>query len=136
MFALDTNTVIYYFKGVGGVAERLLATPPRDVSLPSIVVYELERGVLKSESAKRREQLATFLDAVTILPLGRAEAGAATRVSGALERRGLPIGPLDVLIAGTALAHGATLVTRNLREFSRVEGLELANWYSDPDTRG
>jgi tRNA(fMet)-specific endonuclease VapC len=50
---------------------------------------------------------------------------------GALEARGLPIGPLDVLIAGTALAHGATLVTRNLREFSRVEGLKLENWYDE-----
>ncbi len=133
MFALDTNTVIYYFKGVGGVAERLLATPPYDVALPSIVVYELERGVLKSGSEGRREQFAAFLDAFTILPLGRAEAETAARIGGALELRGLPIGPMDVLIAGTALAHGATLVTRNLREFSRVEGLKLENWYDEAE---
>lgn len=133
MFVLDTNTVIYFFKGVGGIAERLLATPPQDVALPSIVVYQLELGVLKSGSAKRREQFTTFLDAVTILPLGRAEAETAAQVRGALEQRGLPIGPLDVLIAGTALARGATLVTRNLREFRRVEGLNLENWYDEPE---
>jgi tRNA(fMet)-specific endonuclease VapC len=51
VFALDTNTVIYYFKGAGSVAERLLATPPHDVALPGIVVYELERGVLRSGNA-------------------------------------------------------------------------------------
>lgn len=131
MFALDTNTVSYYFRGVGGVAERLLATPPHEVALPSIVVYELERGVLKSGSEKRWEQFAAFLDAFTILPFGRAEAEAAARIRGALEQRGLPIGPMDVLIAGTTLAHGATLVTRNLREFSRVEGLQLVSWYGE-----
>lgn len=133
MFALDTNTVIYYFKGVGGVAERLLTTPRRDVALPGIVVYELERGVLRSESPKRRAQFTAFLDAFAILPLGRTEAEAAAQISGTLERRGLPIGPLDVLIAGTALAHGATLVTRNFREFSRVEGLKLEDWYGAPE---
>lgn len=133
MFVLDTNTVIYFFKGVGGVAERLFATPQHEVALPSVVVYELGRGVLKSGSEKRREQFTTFLDAVTILPLGRSEAETAAQIRGALELRGLPIGPLDVLIAGTALAQGATLVTRNLREFSRVEGLKLENWYDEPE---
>ena len=132
MFALDTNTVISYFKGVGNVAERLLTAPQRDVVLPGIVVYELGRGVLKSQSPKRRTQFAAFVDAFTILPLGRAEAEAAARISAALEQRGLPIGPLDILIAGTSLVHGATLVTRNLREFSRVEGLKLENWYDEP----
>lgn len=132
MFALDTNTVIYYFKGLGGVSGRLLATPPQDVVLPSIVVYELGRGVLKAgNTPKRRDQLSSFLDAFAILPFGRAEGVAAAQVSSVLEARGLPIGPLDVLIAGTALAHGATLVTRNLREFSRVEGLRLTNWYDE-----
>ena len=131
MFALDTNTVIYYFKGLGGVSDRLLATSPREVVIPSIVVYELGRGVLKAGSSKRREQLALFLDAFTILPFGRTEGAAAAQISGELEARGLPIGPLDVLIAGTALAHGSTLVTRNLREFSRVEGLKVISWYDE-----
>jgi tRNA(fMet)-specific endonuclease VapC len=133
VFALDTNTVIYYFKGMGGVAERLLATPPHEVALPSVVVYELERGVLSSKSTKRRAQFSAFLDTFAILPLGRAEAEVAAQLREALEQRGLPIGPLDVLIAGTALAHSATLVTRNLREFSRVTDLKLESWYREPD---
>ena len=129
MFVLDTNAVVHYFKGRGRVAERLLSTPPGDVALPSVVVFELLVGVLRSdEVGKRREQLELFLASVATLPFGYAEAAAA-EVRTDLEARGLPIGPFDVLIAGTALAHHATLVTRNTREFGRVGGLNVENWY-------
>ncbi len=112
------------------MAERLLATPPREVALPSVVVYELEVGIFKSRDAvKRREAFNGFLQHVAVLPFAREEASAAARIRTALEAEGTPIGPLDVLIAGTALAHGATLVTRNVREFARIGGLELENWY-------
>jgi tRNA(fMet)-specific endonuclease VapC len=130
VFVLDTNTIIHYFKGKGQVAERLLAKPPREVALPSVVVYELEVGILKSPDAdKRREAFDGFVQHVTVLPFARKEASAAARIRTALEAEGTPIGPLDVLIAGTALAHGATLVTRNVREFARIGGLQLENWY-------
>jgi tRNA(fMet)-specific endonuclease VapC len=130
VFVLDTNVVIHYFKGQGQVAERLLSTPPNEVALPSIAVFELEVGVLRSDNvARRREQLRLFLEVVATLPFGRAEATAAAQVRAALETQGLPIGPFDVLIAGTALAHHATLVTRNTREFGRVDGLTVENWY-------
>jgi tRNA(fMet)-specific endonuclease VapC len=66
---------------------------------------------------------------LTILPFGSAEARAAARVRSGLERQGLPIGPLDTLIAGTAMAHGLTLVTHNVEEFGRVEGLAIVDWY-------
>lgn len=130
MLALDTNTVIHYFKGAGHVAERLLAVPPNRVALPSVVVYEIEVGILRSgEATKRRRQFGHLLAAVAVLPFGQREAETAARVRGELEAEGTPIGPLDLLIAGTALAHGATLVTRNTGEFSRVPGLGLENWY-------
>lgn len=130
MWALDTNTVIHFFKGQGQVATRLLATPPERVALPSVVVYEIEIGILKSgEATKRRRQFGELLGAVTIFPLTQTEAQTAARIRAGLERQGTPIGPLDLLIAGTALAQGATLVTRNTDEFSRVPGLELENWY-------
>jgi tRNA(fMet)-specific endonuclease VapC len=127
---LDTNTIIHYFKGLGRVAEKLLTTPPRQVKVPSLVVYELEVGIRKaSEPQKRREQLRILLLSVTVLPFHLREAEVAAKVRMELEAKGLPIGPVDVLIAGTALAHGATLITRNTREFERVEGLMVENWY-------
>ena len=130
MFVLDTNAVIHYFKGQGRVAERLLTVSPDEVALPSLVVFELTVGVLRSDNpAGRQAQLELFLGTVTTLPFGRPEAAAAARVRADLEAEGRPIGPYDVLIAGTALAQGAVLVTRNVREFNRVRGLAVENWY-------
>lgn len=130
VIALDTNTVIHYFKGLGNVVENLHATAPANIVVPSVVIHELELGVLKSDNpAKRRQQLHTLLAHLTVLPLGDGEAKTAAQVRSDLEAKGLGIGPLDTLIAGTALHHGAALVTRNIREFGRVDGLKLANWY-------
>ena len=130
MFVLDTNTVLDYFKGRGRVPERLLATPPSEIALPAISAYEVWVGVLGSQNPKRRrEQFEAFLSAVEILPFG-AEAGLrAAELRHSLESAGQAIGPLDTLIAATALAHGGVLVTRNLREFSRVPGLKTVNWH-------
>ena len=129
-FALDTNTVIYFFKGRGRVAETLLGIPPTQVAIPSVVVHEVETGIAKSaEPGKRREQLQALLDAGRVLPFGREEAFRAAGLRAALEREGRPIGPLDTLIAGTALAHDAVLVTHNTAEFTRVPGLRVTDWF-------
>jgi tRNA(fMet)-specific endonuclease VapC len=130
MYVLDTNTVACFFRREGAVAERLLATPPSEIGIPTVVLYELEVGVEKSTSPrKRRAQLARFVQVVEILPFGPGEARAAARIRASLERSGTPIGPLDILIAGTVVARGATLVTRNVREFSRIPDLSVVDWY-------
>lgn len=130
MFALDTNTLIYFFKGVGGVGVRLLATHPGEIVVPIVVLYELQVGIEKSEApAKRMAQLREFLALVTVQPFGITEAESAACVRANLEKLGQSIGPLDTLIAGTALASHATLVTHNIREFSRIPKLEIVDWY-------
>lgn len=130
MYALDTNTLIYFFKGVGRVAEHLLARPPSEIGIPMVVVYEIETGIAKSQQPKsRRRQFDQMLEAVKVLPLDREAAHQAAMLRARLERRGAPIGPLDTLIAGTALAQRATLVTHNTGEFKRVRGLNLVDWY-------
>jgi tRNA(fMet)-specific endonuclease VapC len=130
MYALDTNSVVFFFKGMGRVAERLLAVPPGDVSIPAIVLYELEVGASRSSSPrKRRQQLDALVEAVEILPFGAGEARTAALIRDELERAGTPIGPLETLIAATALHYGATLVTHNPREFQRVKGLKVEDWY-------
>ena len=132
MYSLDTNTVAYFFKGMGGVGTRLLAVPPAEITVSAVVAFELAVGVAKSlEATRRREQLSRFLAAITVVPFRREEAEVAAGVRADLEQRGLPIGPLDVLIAGTALAHGAVLVTRNTRVFARVPGLRVESWYDE-----
>jgi tRNA(fMet)-specific endonuclease VapC len=130
MFLLDTNTLIYFFKGQGKVAEHLFATPPAEVAISAVSFYEIEVGIAKSaQPAKRRRQFDGLLAVVAVVPLDRAAARAAASARADLERRGLPIGPLDNLIAGTALAHHATLVTRNTQEFFRLRDLSIVDWY-------
>jgi len=130
VFALDTNTLIYFFKGVGRVSDHLLATPPGQIMVPSVVLFELEVGIKKSESpTKRRKQLEEFLAVVTVQSFGSVEVQTAATIRADLEKRGKPIGPLDTLIAATALAYKAALVTHNTREFKRVPRLEVVDWY-------
>ncbi len=129
-YLLDTNTVIYFFKGMGQVADNLLKTPPRDIGIPSIVLYELEVGLGKSKApAKRRKQLQTLVSLITVVPFDEQAAECAARIRATLEKSGTPIGPIDNLIAGTALATKATLVTHNIYEFRRIKGLDLVDWF-------
>jgi tRNA(fMet)-specific endonuclease VapC len=129
VFALDTNTLIYFFKGAGRVGERLRNTSPREIGIPAVVLYELEVGVaLSPQRENRRRALDAFLQVTQVLPLDEVAARAAATVRRTLERAGTTIGPLDTLIAGTALAHSAVLVTHNTRAFGRVSGLKLIDW--------
>jgi tRNA(fMet)-specific endonuclease VapC len=130
MFVLDTNSLIDYFKGQGRVAAAVLQTSPRDIAIPSIALYELEVGIAKSASpARRSEQLALFVSVVSVLPFGSQEAKFAARIRADLENRGQMIGPYDVLIAATALANQAILVTHNTKEFGRIRELQIEDWY-------
>jgi len=130
MYALDTNTLIYFFKGAGRVAEHMLARPPSEIGVPMVVVFEIETGIAKSQRPEaRRGQFDQLLEAVNMLPFDRAAARQAASLRARLERHGTPIGPLDTLIAGIALAQRATLVTHNTDEFKRIDGLRLVDWY-------
>ena len=130
MYILDTNTLIYFFKGMGNVADVLLSNPPSSIGIPTVVLFELEAGIAKSVSPKERiSQLDAFTSVVNILPFGIEEVRCSASIRADLERKGTPIGPYDGLIAGTALSNKGILVTRNVKEFERVEGLQVEDWY-------
>lgn len=130
MYVLDTNTLIYFFKGMGNVANRLLTVSPKDIAIPSIVLFELKYGIEKSNAPKKRlAQLAEIVALVQVLTLADKEAQASALIRARLEQQGTPIGPYDVLIAGTAMANHGILVTNNTKEFQRVSELKLDNWY-------
>ena len=127
---LDTNTLIYFFKGMGKVEENLFSHSPRDIFIPSIVIYELQVGIAKSNNPQKREkQLATLLEQVNVIQFEEREAKVSASIQADLEKKRTPIGPLDILIAGSAKAHNLTLVTHNTREFMMVEGLTLQDWF-------
>ena len=130
MYVLDTNTLIYYFKGQGQVAQNLANVSPQEIVVSTIVLFDLQVGIAKSNlPAKRTQQLQQFLSRVNVIPFDRDAALAAATIRAQLEQQGTPIGPIDVLIAGTAVALKATLVTHNVNEFSIVSELAIADWY-------
>ena len=130
MYMLDTNSLIYFFKGMGQIAQNLLSHSPKEIFIPSIAVYELEVGIAKSNNPKKREeQLNLLLEQIEIVDFGKKEAKEAASIRAYLERLGTPIGPMDTLIAGCARANNLILVTRNTKEFARVDGLKVENWF-------
>jgi tRNA(fMet)-specific endonuclease VapC len=132
MLILDSNTISYYFRGDPQVVPRLQALSPVDIGVPAIVEYELHYGLLRlpPEAANPRlTALAALLRPMQVLPFDSECAYHAARIRAELEAAGTPIGPHDTLIAATALRYQATLVTRNVREFSRVQGLQCLNWH-------
>ncbi len=128
MILLDTNTVIYYLKGVEPVIARLHASSRHEVAIPSLTVYEIEYGNRKTGSPRRRAVVSALLGAITHVPFDFDAAQEAAQIRVDLEARGLVIGPMDLLIAGIAVSRGAVLATSNTREFSRVKGLRLTDW--------
>ncbi len=134
MLILDSNTISYYFRGDPQVVPRLQAVAPADLGVPAIVEYELRFGLLRlppEAAAPRLEALAQLLQPMQLLPFDSECAAHAARLRAQLEAAGTPIGPHDTLIAATALRHQGTLVTRNVREFSRAPGLLWLNWHAD-----
>lgn len=129
-YVLDTNTVIYFFKNMGNVAMNLFQLRPEQIAIPAVVLYELQVGILKSNNPNKRiQQLNTLLKQIKVLPFSQQTAFYAAQIRQSLEKKGTPIGNYDVLIAASALETQATLVTHNTREFSRIENLQLTDWF-------
>ncbi|MDO5290543.1 MAG: type II toxin-antitoxin system VapC family toxin [Pseudomonadota bacterium] len=126
----DSNILIYAYRGNTACRQQLARTDRGQLYLSAVVLFELEVGIRKSSNpAALRSFVQGVLARSTFLPLDAESASQAAQVRAQLESTGRPIGPYDLLIAGTALAHGLTLVTHNQREFARVPGLRLADWH-------
>lgn len=127
MYLLDTDTVIDVIRKRRVVAQRLSAVSPEDVAISAMTVSELEFGVLSSpHSAARARDTAAFLEQVTALPFDAAIARRHAILRH--ELRSARIGEADLIIAATAVVSARTLVSSNLREFSRVPGLRVESW--------
>ncbi|WP_449314477.1 type II toxin-antitoxin system tRNA(fMet)-specific endonuclease VapC [Rubneribacter sp.] len=130
MLLLDTCVCIDFLRGAMPNVLALLRThEPSDIAIPTVVEAELKLGALKSAHPDENMALVEqFLVPFESVPFDSAAAAIYARIRADLERRGMCVGPNDLLIAATARAHSATLVTNNVREFKRVEGLRIENW--------
>ena len=126
-FLLDTNAVIALMKGNQRFITQIKQHAPTEICIASITLHELYFGACKSQ--RRAENLARIeLLNLDVLPFDEQDAFSAGEVRANLAAAGTPIGPLDVLIAGVALARGLILVTHNTREFERVANLRFSDW--------
>jgi tRNA(fMet)-specific endonuclease VapC len=128
LFMLDTDTVSFALRGVGGVAASVARHSRSELCLSAITVAELRFGADNRQSRKIHQAIDAFLSGVQVLPFDTAAASTFGKIAAALSSVGAPIGQLDTLIASHALSVKATLVTNNQKHHSRVPGLRLANW--------
>ena len=127
---LDTNICIYLIKQAPpALIERFEAFPVGDIGISVITLAELEYGASKSTHPRRnREALGQFIAPLEVAMFDRQAAVVYGRIRAVLEKKGRPIGAMDLLIAAQGLSLGVRLVTNNEREFRRVPGLRVENW--------
>jgi tRNA(fMet)-specific endonuclease VapC len=135
MFCLDTNVVIAVLTGRSEKVMKRLEielNAKSKIHIPTMVWFELRYGVVKSQARERNNaRLGDFMVGVEgILTFDSQDAEHGGEIRAHLEKQGVPIGPYDILIAAQTRRLGATLVTANTREFSRVPGLRLVDWSS------
>ena len=129
-YLLDTNICIYLIKKRPlTVHERFRQYSPKDVAISTITLFELQYGIEKSQYRQHsKDALAKFLLPLNLIDLNSSSAVEAAIIRAQLEKKGMPIGPYDLLIAGLARSLDMTLVTNNTKEFERIDGLHLENW--------
>jgi tRNA(fMet)-specific endonuclease VapC len=132
-YLLDTDICIYLLNNnPQQVVRRMQQIQMDEIAISSITVFELVHGALKSQKVTQNlNQIKQLSQMITVLNLDPNAAENAAKIRRELEVQGTPIGPFDILIAGQALSLNAILVTNNIREFSRVNGLRLENWAED-----
>ena len=129
-YMLDTNICIYYINQKHQrIAENVRGHLHNGICISVITLAELEHGVAKSaQPDSNADRLRQFLSIFDVLDFDTAAASCYGIIRANLERAGRPIGPLDMQIAAHAKSEGLVLVTNNVKEFERIEGLKLENW--------
>ena len=132
-YILDTNICIYIIKRKPeSVFNKFKELTPGEVGISSITLAEMQYGINKSSKpGQNQEALNQFLLPLEILDFNTNAAIEYGRIRSALEKKGTPIGSLDMLIGAHAKSIGAILVTNNVKEFNRVPGLSMENWVQE-----
>jgi tRNA(fMet)-specific endonuclease VapC len=129
-FLLDTNILSDLVRNPQGrVADHIAEVGETAICTSIIVAAELRFGAAKRASAHLTRQVERILAVIDVLPFETPADAAYAQLRAQLETAGSPIGGNDTLIAAHALATGCTVVTDNEREFERVIGLRVENWF-------
>lgn len=127
-FLLDTDTVSFALRGMGGVRDRLLQEKPSSICISSVSLAELRFGAERRNSRRLHRLIDDFVAAVQVAAFDPDSAERFGTIACHLADSGTPIGQMDTLIAAHALALDVVLVTNRTRDFGKVPGLRTANW--------
>jgi tRNA(fMet)-specific endonuclease VapC len=128
-YMLDTNIVIYVIKRRPAELLSIFNERAGHMCISTITLAELLHGVEKSERQEHNlRQVEDFISRLDVLEYGESAAAHYGSIRADLERKGKPIGVNDLHIAGHARSAGLILVTNNMREFERVDGLRVESW--------
>lgn len=129
-YFLDTNICIYYLKGMyPGIVKNLLSKNPEDIKISAIVKAELLYGAEKSQTReKTKEKIYEFLLPFEIVGFNDEATEIYGKTREYLEKKGLIIGPNDLILASTVIGYNGTLITNNVKEFKRIKELKIENW--------
>jgi tRNA(fMet)-specific endonuclease VapC len=127
-FLLDTDICIEILRGNPQIVEEIKKISPQNLAVSAITRYELCYGARRSAKSRKAEELnkvERFLSAIHLIPFTDITADIAATIRAELDQNGTPIGSMNLLIAATALENKLTVITNNIREFSRVSILNL-----------
>jgi len=134
MFLLDTDTIIYNLKGNEAIKKNLQYHFDTPLKISVITLMELYYGAYKSEKfSSNLAKVRTIENTFEIISAGKESAENFGLLKASLEKSGKRLDDFDLTIASCALAYNLTLVTNNLKHFSRIEGLKITNWSVYPE---
>ena len=134
MFLLDTDTIIYNLKGNEAIKKNLQYHFDAPLKISVITLMELYYGAYKSEKfSSNLAKVRTIENTFEIIPAGKESAENFGLLKASLEKSGTRLDDFDLTIASCALAYNLTIVTNNLKHFSRIEGLKITNWSVYPE---
>lgn len=132
-FLLDTDTCIYWLRGRESVHKCVVTVGLSDIAVSVITLAELRYGAACSQQPEANQHAIDALaNGIVVLGVDPSVVRVFADVKAALRKQGMLIEDFDLLIAATARTFGLTLVTNNTGHFSRITGLRLENWVSDP----
>ncbi len=130
-YILDTDTIIYFLKGLPSVVEHITAIPASEVSTTIISHTELLFGAFNSSKKKHNlEKITAFLAKIQIMPFCEQASYIFAEQKALLKKQGNIVADLALMIASITLQHKGILVTNNTKHFARIKQLKIENWHT------
>ena len=130
-YLLDTNICVYFLKGLYNLDQKIAKAETENCFVSEITIAELKFGVENSENKEKNQKTVDdFVSKFTIIPIFNS-LDIYAKEKARLRKKGNPLDDFDLLIGSTAISNNLILVTRNVSDFERLDGIEIENWVTD-----